>query len=192
MARRSFTLATALVAALTLPVVPATAGGGGGCHGETTQGVGDTVEMVRACFTPTTLRISAGDTVTFVNRDPLDHNVVADGWGHLDDMGEGDAFTATFDDPGVYPYACMYHWGMTGAIVVGDGVGEGDDVRVASFEPPEPSPVVRVRTVGAGAAGSPIAWLLGGAIGLALGLGLGLVARALTRGRTAVRSAGTP
>lgn len=176
MARRTLPFAAAL-AVLTLPAVPAMAGGGG-CHAEATEGAGDTVEMLEACFTPTTLRIAPGDTVAFVNRDPITHNVVANGWGHPDDMGKGDAFTATFTEPGVYPYACGYHWGMTAAVVVGDGVGNGQQVRVASFEPP--SPVVEVRTVRIEAGSSPVAWLVAGSIGLALGAALGI---AVTRRR---------
>ena len=47
-------------------------------------------------------------------------------WGHFEDMIEGDAFTVRFDDAGIYPFACNYHPGMTGAIVVGDGKGAGN------------------------------------------------------------------
>lgn len=181
MTRRTLAAAAVLVLALTLPTVPAMAGGGGGCHGGTTQGAGDTVEMVEACLTPTTLRIDPGDTITFVNRDHIAHNVVANRWGHAEEMAKGDAFTATFDEPGVYPYACAYHWGMTGAIVVGGGVGDGEEVRVASFEPSGPSPAVEIRTVREVAATSTTGWFLGGAIGLVLGLGLGLAGRAMAR-----------
>ena len=54
------------------------------------------------------------------------HNVTANDWGHWDDMYEGDRFTASFDEEGIFPFACTYHPGMSGAIVVGDG-GTGDD-----------------------------------------------------------------
>lgn len=184
MARRSLTTAAVLIAALALTPVPASAGFGG-CH-EDTQGSGDTVEMVEYCFTPTTLRIDPGGTVTSVNRSAQTHNVVAPRWGRVDDLAKGDAFTATFDEPGVYPYTCTYHGGMSGAIVVGDGVGPGDEeVRVAPFEP---TPMVEVRTVRTEAAASPVGWFVGGGIGLALGLGIAGGARALGRRRTTASS----
>ncbi|HZD17075.1 MAG TPA: plastocyanin/azurin family copper-binding protein [Actinomycetota bacterium] len=177
MTKRALAVTMALLAGLTLPALPAMAGGGGGCHGGTTQGTGTTVELAEACFTPTTIRIAPGDTVTFVNRDPVTHNVVGDGWGHTDDLERGDAFTATFEDPGVYPYACMYHWGMTGAVVVGDGVGIGTEVHVAPLARPAPSPIIQVRTVREAGTASPAMWLAAGAIGVMLGLGLGAIRR---------------
>lgn len=183
MARRTATvLAVMAVAAVALPALPAAAGGG--CHSGVTQGVGDTVEMRDACFTPTTLfRVDPGDSVTFVNQDPIVHNVGGNLWGHLDDLDAGQAFTATFKDAGIYPYACSYHPGMTGAIVVGEGtgVGNGETVAVTSFA--EPSPVVQVRTVEQGSGSAPIVgWVAGGVIGLAAGLGIGVLVRRRTGG----------
>ncbi len=189
MARRTFlVLAAAVLGLVALPAASALAGGG--CHtGDTgaTTGTGDTVEMVGACFTPTTLRIDPGDTVTFVNTDPLTHNISATGWGNFDGMNQGDVFRATFSASGIYPYACMYHPGMTGAIVVGNGTGagNGETVTVASYEPPTPSPEAAV------AAADPptpetgseaLGWVAGGAIGLCIGLAAGLVARRRARG----------
>ena len=184
MIRRSRILvAAAFLAVLVLPALPA--GAGGGCHGGVSQGTGDTVEIVDACFTPTALSIQPGDSVTWVNTDPFVHNVGGNLWGHFDDLNAGQSFTANFDQPGIYPYACNYHPGMTGAIVVGGGlgVGNGETVDVSSFEQPEASPVVEVRTVTEPASPAPVAigWVAGAAIGLAIGLGIaGLVRRKTT------------
>lgn len=159
---------------------PASAGGGGGCHQGITTGEGDadgaTVEMLDACFTPTTLQVDPGVKVTFVSRDVgLTHNVGGNQWGYFDDLHEGDAFSATFDEPGTYPYACSYHPGMTGAIIVGSGMGEGNGavVSVQPFEAPEP--LVVTRSV---AAERPVGgWIAVGAIGLLFGAagGIGLM-----------------
>lgn len=180
MARRVLMVGAAtLLLGLAIPATPAAAGGG--CHSGATTGTGDTVEMVGACFTPTTLQIEPGGEVTFVNRDPMTHNVTANGWGNFEDMDRGDAFTATFAEAGIYPYACVYHPGMTGAIVVGTGTGTGDAemVTVESFT--EPSPQVELQAAGrqpASSGGSALGWIGGGAIGLALGIGVtGLVGR---------------
>ncbi|HEY7755128.1 MAG TPA: plastocyanin/azurin family copper-binding protein [Actinomycetota bacterium] len=191
MARRTLLIfAATTLCALAVPAAPAVAGGG--CHSGVTTGEGDTVEMRDACFTPTTLRVAPGDEVSFVNLDPITHNVGGNLWGHLDDMGEGDAFTATFTDAGIYPYACSYHPGMTGAIVVGDGTGagNGEAVTIAAFEPPSPSPEVEIRTVEVGASeggSSGLGWVAGGAIGLAIGLGVGLLLRRRPAATAAVR-----
>ena len=171
--RTAFATTAVALVWLVLPAVPALAGGG--CHAGVTTGSGTTVEMIDACFTPTTLRIDPGESVMFVNTDPMIHNVTANLWGHFDDLNEGDTFRATFDDPGIYPYACSYHPGMSGAIVVGDGTGAGNGESVAvalSVPQPEVSPVVEVRAVETepvGTSGHAVAWFGGAGIGLALG-----------------------
>jgi hypothetical protein len=70
---------------------------------------------------------------------------------------------------------------MTGAIVVGDGVGvgNGQNVGVSSLDQPETSPVVEVRTVTEPASSAPIAigWVAGAAIGLGIGLGIATLVR---------------
>jgi plastocyanin len=175
-----FVLAATALAALALPAVPALAGGGHGCSAVPTTGSqGDVVEIADGCFGPSTLRIAPGDTVTFVNEDPFQHNVSANGWGHSDPLHEGDAFEATFQDEGIYPFACQYHPAMVGAIVVGDGTGAGDGevVTGSSFVPPgSAEPLQAVGTDGSTGSGTT-GWVAGGAIGLVAGLGVGLVAR---------------
>ena len=88
MARRTVIwMAAAFLAVLIVPVAPAAAGGG--CHQGVTQGDGDTVEMVDACFTPTILTVDPGETVTFVNTDPMTHNVTANVWGYFEEHERG-------------------------------------------------------------------------------------------------------
>ena len=129
--RMLFVIAATAVAALAVPAVPAVAGGGG-CHGDATAGAGDTVEIADGCFGPTTLKVDPGDTVTFVNLDPYAHNVSAVTWGHLNDLNQGDSFQTTFAEAGVYPFACQYHPGMVGAIVVGNGKALAGEAPVVS------------------------------------------------------------
>jgi plastocyanin len=181
MARRSaIVIAAAVLTVLIVPAIPAAAGGGG-CHAGATQGKGDTVELVDACPTPTILTIDTGGTVTFVNEDPFAHNVIGSSWGHPEDLNQGDAFAAAFAEPGVYPWACWYHPGMTGAIVVGDGSGDGNGavVDVSSFSQPEPSPVVEVRTVTRQASSAPAVagWVIGPLLGIGIGLGIAALIR---------------
>ena len=182
MARRTlFVLAATFLAALALPTV---AIAGGGCHDGATTGTGDTVEMKDACFRPSTLQVDPGETVTFVNRDAITHNVTAMGWGQFEDMNQGDAFRATFEESGVDAYACPYHPGMTGAILVGDGTGAGGGEAVISggvapYRPPaEPeSQVLASGPVSSETSSSAVGWVAGAAIGLAVGLAGGLLVR---------------
>ena len=178
MARRSaIVMAATVVTVLLVPAIPAAAGGG--CHSGGTQGTGDTVELIDACPTPTILTIDTGGTVSFVNEDPFAHNVIGSAWGHPEDLNQGDGFTATFDEPGVYPWACWYHPGMTGAIVVGDGtgVGNGAAVAVSSFSQPEPSPVVDTVTRQASSAPAVAGWVIGPLLGIGIGLGIAALIR---------------
>lgn len=182
MARRTmFVLAATFLAALALPAV---AIAGGACHYGATTGEGDIVEMKDACFRPSTLQIDPGDTVTFVNRDAMTHNVTAMGWGQFEDMNRGDAYRATFEESGVYPYACQWHAGMTGAILVGDGTGAGGGEAVISgglapYRPPaDPeSQVLASGPVSNETSSTAVGWVAGAAIGLAVGLAGGLLVR---------------
>jgi hypothetical protein len=87
----------------------------------------DTVGLSMNCFTPTIARIQAGDEVRFVNKDPVPHTVTGTHltWGDTMSLQQGDEVSYTFDDDGIYPYTCIVHPGMVGAIVVGDGKGDG-------------------------------------------------------------------
>jgi plastocyanin len=131
-------LAGAILAGVVTADTPASAGGG--CHTGPTQGTGTTVGLKDACFTPSLLRVAEGSTVTFTNLDPFVHNVSGSLWGHYDDLRPNTTFSATFDRAGIYPYACTIHPGMTGVIVVGDGVGPGNGAVVTSVSPGSSGP----------------------------------------------------
>jgi plastocyanin len=161
----------------------ATVSAGGGCHGRSTQGEGDTVAMAKLCFTPSVLRVDPGTEVTFLNKDPVTHNVSASEWGSNSDMREGDSFTVTFDREGTFPYACMYHYGMTGAVVVGDGTGpaSGDPIEVGSVVDSTPLAQDGVSSVSSTTPepSGLVGWAVtAGGIGLLLGAGvIGLLLR---------------
>jgi plastocyanin len=167
----SLIAATAVVLGL-----PTAAFAGGGCHGGATQQdeTGKekaTVEMVDACFQASITAVDPGTDVTFVNLDQgTVHNVAGTLWGQYEDMVEGDEYTATFDEPGVYPFACAYHPGMTGAIIVGGGTGVGNGETV-STTPPDLEPVSTTRTAAAIASEDASGRLIAaaGIAGLAIG-----------------------
>ncbi|MEO8538566.1 MAG: cupredoxin domain-containing protein [bacterium] len=104
------------------PVTEAHAGGG--CRSRaSSEASGDAVRMDEGCFVPTVLRVETGTEVTFANKSEVSHTVSGATleWGSYDPLGNGDAVTYNFDKPGTYPFFCLLHPGMIGAVVVGDG-----------------------------------------------------------------------
>jgi plastocyanin len=176
--RRGMLLCVLVGGATVVLGVPGAALAGGGCHGGVTESdaTGEkvaTVRMIDACFTATVTTVDPGTDITFVNADfATIHNVAGNEWGHFEDMSKGDSFTARFDVAGIYPFACQYHPGMTGAIVVGDGkgAGSGSGITVEPFKAPAPQTVTRVAAEGEGI---PAGWLVAtGVAGLAVGAGI--------------------
>jgi plastocyanin len=192
---RRTTLLCVLVGAATMVLgFPSTGIAGGGCHGTMTQADATdrdeaTVHMVDACFDASVLRVDRGTSVTFVHEDAgLVHNVGGTEWGFYGEMRKGDTFSATFDDVGVYPFACSYHPGMAGAIVVGDALGAGTGWTVLNDYPVEspPKQAAAASTETANADGtSALALIAVGTLGLAVGTGIAFGMGRLGRTRTA-------
>jgi plastocyanin len=109
---------------------------GGGCHGgfedpPRTTGNEAQIKMAPCSFAPTVTVVAPGSTVTFFNGPDLTHLITGANaeWGSRDvEVKPGAEVSYTFDKPGIYPYACALHRGMSGTIVVGDvasAVGAG-------------------------------------------------------------------
>ncbi len=100
------------------------AAGGGGCHGSPEkEGDGTRVALAGNCFSPIVLNVEPGETVVFENTDSVPHDITgaAGAWGSKGMLeGAGTSATITFTEPGLYPYSCYLHYGMTGVISVGD------------------------------------------------------------------------
>jgi plastocyanin len=125
--------------ALTMSMASPASAGGGGCHlvlgGEgPTQAAGTTVELKAACMSPTVLRTEPGTEVTFVNRDAMTHNLYGAGLA-VSELQLGQSATVRYDGPGTYPFACLLHPGMVGAVVVGDGRFPSEVVAPERVEP---------------------------------------------------------
>jgi plastocyanin len=70
-------------------------------------------------FTPNSLSIKAGSTVTWANMDDEPHTVVSDtGLFRSGAMDTNESFSFKFDKPGTYHFACSIHPRMVGTIVV--------------------------------------------------------------------------
>ncbi len=78
------------------------------------------VDIVNFSFSPATMTIPAGTTVTWTNKDAVSHNVVSDD-GNLFDSGvlrQSASFSYTFTKSGAFPFHCSPHPGMKGTIFV--------------------------------------------------------------------------
>ena len=80
---------------------------------------GPQVKIDNFSFTPQTLNVSAGTTVTWTNSDDVPHNVVStEKVFKSKTMDTDEKFSYTFTNPGTYKYYCSLHPRMTGTVVV--------------------------------------------------------------------------
>ncbi len=70
-------------------------------------------------FTPNSLTVKAGSTVTWANMDDEPHTVVSDtGLFRSGAMDTNESFSFKFDKTGTYHFTCSIHPRMVGTIVV--------------------------------------------------------------------------
>ena len=70
-------------------------------------------------FSPTSITVKAGSTVTWTNLDDEPHTVFSDaGLFRSSALDTKDSFSYKFDKPGTYHYLCTIHPRMMGTIVV--------------------------------------------------------------------------
>jgi plastocyanin len=83
------------------------------------------VKLMPCAFAPTVTRVAPGTTVQFFSGPDFVHLLTGANqeWGSRDDEIQPDSVVAyRFDKPGIYPFACALHRGMSGTIVVRNGV----------------------------------------------------------------------
>ncbi len=131
LSRRAVTLSAAVLILLTLGLLMASCGGGNGDTTTTAPAGSSTtvggssgghevqVIMTDLSYDPETVTIKVGDTVTWVNQDAPQHDVIADNGEFKSDLFDrGQTFSYTFTKAGTYPYHCSIHPGMAGTVVV--------------------------------------------------------------------------
>jgi plastocyanin len=78
-----------------------------------------TIDIDNFAFTPPTLTVTAGTTVTWKNEDDSPHRIGdKNGTFKSAALDTDDTFSHTFAAPGEYPYICTIHPYMVGKIVV--------------------------------------------------------------------------
>jgi plastocyanin len=196
MGRRAFAVIVFLLIALSFGAPAALAGGG--CHGgQFTDVRGVKVNLSEMCFTPTVIRIQPGQRVTWTNQDNTAHTVTgaAFQWGSTDQLAYRQTISFRFASSGVYPYFCMLHPGMVGAVVVGDGTSSDttsqDIVPIVNTPVPTP-PAGQPAQTPVAAHGVSRVWRLAAIAGFGLFLAAAVVLAAqfgLSRSRRATARA---
>jgi len=77
------------------------------------------IEIKDFSFSPATVTIKAGGTVTWTQRDSVKHDITADDGSFTSPLlSEGESWSRTFDNPGTYAFHCNPHQRMKGTIIV--------------------------------------------------------------------------
>jgi amicyanin len=76
-------------------------------------------------FSPPSVTIKAGTTVTWINKDDIPHGIASsnNAFTKSKALDTEDSYSFTFTAPGTYQYFCYVHPRMTGTIVVQPGNG---------------------------------------------------------------------
>lgn len=70
-------------------------------------------------FSPSSITVKKGDTVTWTNNDSTDHTVTGNNGGPASaTIGAGGTYSFKFDSVGTFPYHCSIHSSMTGTVIV--------------------------------------------------------------------------
>jgi plastocyanin len=71
-------------------------------------------------YSPQSVSVSAGDTVTWRNDHNVAHTVTSDSGSELDSpvLSQGQTYQHIFSQAGTYPYHCTIHPTMTGSVAV--------------------------------------------------------------------------
>jgi plastocyanin len=83
-------------------------------------------------FSPATVTVNVGDTVTWTNRDGQAHTATSGTAWSTGDIGGGRSKSITFRTPGTFDYICAIHPTMTGLLVVRAGTAPATDTALAS------------------------------------------------------------
>jgi plastocyanin len=79
-------------------------------------------------FSPATLTVKSGTTVTWTNKDDIPHGIAwtNNAFPHSKALDTDDSTTFTFTTPGTYQYFCYIHPHMVGTIVVQAATGSSE------------------------------------------------------------------
>jgi len=129
-------------------------------------------------YSPGSVTVAVGDTVTWTNSDAQAHTATADdGSWNAGTLTNGASGTVTFSTAGTFRYVCSIHPEMSGTVTVQAAAGGGDGGAGATTPPTD------TEGAASAAAGAPTG---GGPTSLAAGLllaGAWVLGLAIARGR---------
>ena len=119
------------------------------------------VEIKNFSFQPSSITVSPGTMVTWVNNDPMEHTVTSSsGTFNSGNMATGDMFNFTYSIPGSYQYQCLIHPSMVGYVIVtsekdavmadATGIGSTEMKDVGNNMTNQSAPVVGLKLVASG------------------------------------------
>jgi plastocyanin len=117
-------VALVLVAGVSLGLTSSTLSGQTAGHASAsgmhdTKPSGAAINIDNFSFTPATLTVSAGTSVTWTNHDDIPHTIVEhDQKFKSKGLDTDDSFSYTFSEAGTYEYFCGLHPKMVGKIIV--------------------------------------------------------------------------
>jgi plastocyanin len=87
---------------------------------------GPTVTIQNFAFSPDSITVTKGTTVTWVNQDTINHQIINDAQGTVaqgalftsGSLQKGAGYSFRFDNPGIYPYHCGIHPNMKAKVIV--------------------------------------------------------------------------
>lgn len=89
------------------------------------RGATHAIEIGDGSFSPASLTVTVGDTVTWTNVDDSPHTATASGAFDSGNLDGGQTFSHTFDEIGTFTYVCLYHDEMVATITVVAASGSG-------------------------------------------------------------------
>ena len=95
-----------------------------------------TVTIQGFAFSPKTVTVNVGDTVTWTNQDGTTHTATDSGNFDTGNIADGASKSVTFNAAGTFGYICKIHPAMTGTVVVlAAGGGNAPNTDMAPTDP---------------------------------------------------------
>jgi len=114
-------LILAMVSAGCSSAGPAAPAGPAASPAPASSGTAAAVTIQNFAFSPATITVKPGTTVTWTNQDGASHTITSDSTPAAFSsatLANGATYQFTFTAPGTYPYHCSIHPSMTGTVVV--------------------------------------------------------------------------
>lgn len=99
----------------------------GGLYWNTAAAATQSVTIQNFAFSPSSITVAPGTTVTWTNKDNTAHTVTADsGTGpNSGQLMQNQTYSFTYQQPGTYPYHCSIHPQMKATVIVSSSSSSG-------------------------------------------------------------------